>query len=122
MWGRSVPHDPDWSLSNRTRLNAGLVMPPSVDNTHLHPLGMKMSDSARVYMAAVGEYLLAEVLELSGNMAKTTTSTKPAIIEPDHILRACENDTELQLFAHLLRTGGGDFDRSLDVSRFADFC
>jgi len=50
---------------------------------------------APVYMAAVLEYVVAELLELSGNAAKDNKKTR---IVPRHIQLAVKNDEELNKF------------------------
>jgi histone H2A len=60
---------------------------------------------APVYLAAVLEYLAAEVLELAGNAAKDNKKTR---IVPRHILLAIKNDEELnRLMANTTIAEGG---------------
>ena len=52
-----------------------------------------LGKASPVYLAAVLEYLTAEVLELAGNAAR---DNKRARINPRHIMMAVSNDTELE--------------------------
>jgi len=58
---------------------------------------MRIGTLTAVYLAAVLEYMSAEVLEISGNYAKGSSRKR---ITPRHILLAVKNDDEL---ARLLR-------------------
>ena len=53
----------------------------------------KLAQAAPVYLAAVLEYITAEVLELAGNVAR---DNKRARISVDHIFPAINNDEELK--------------------------
>ena len=55
----------------------------------------RVGSGAPVYMAAVMEYLVAEILELSGNAAKEMKKNR---IHPRHIQLAVKNDEELNRF------------------------
>ncbi|XP_031253844.1 probable histone H2A.5 [Pistacia vera] len=60
---------------------------------------------APVYMAAVLEYLAAEVLELAGNAARDNKKNR---INPRHVLLAVRNDDELgKLLQGVTITSGG---------------
>ncbi|CAN6715077.1 hypothetical protein ACFX13_010513 [Malus domestica] len=60
---------------------------------------------APIYLAAVLEYLAAEVLELAGNAARDNKKTR---INPRHVLLAVRNDEELgKLLAGVTIASGG---------------
>ena len=65
----------------------------------------RVGAGAPVYMAAVLEYVVAELLELSGNAAKDNKKTR---IVPRHIQLAVRNDEELnKLLGTVAIAGGG---------------
>ncbi|GBC09449.1 hypothetical protein RclHR1_08880002 [Rhizophagus clarus] len=65
----------------------------------------RIGTSAPVYLAAVIEYLVAEVLELAGNAAH---DNKKSRIIPRHIQLAIRNDDELnKLFGNITIAQGG---------------
>eukprot|EP01102_Stenamoeba_stenopodia_P003384 TRINITY_DN1336_c0_g1_i1.p1 TRINITY_DN1336_c0_g1~~TRINITY_DN1336_c0_g1_i1.p1 ORF type:complete len:238 (-),score=59.63 TRINITY_DN1336_c0_g1_i1:237-950(-) len=65
----------------------------------------RYAQGAPVFLAAVLEYLTAEILELSGNAAHDTKKTR---INPRHIQLATRNDEELaKLLQHCIVREGG---------------
>lgn len=91
---------------NSRSFTAGLQFPV----TRTENLMMKYSTSDRksataaVFLTAVLEYLMAEVLELSGNVAKQAHRHR---ISPRHIMLAVHSDEELaQLFQNSVFAGG----------------
>jgi histone H2A len=58
-----------------------------------------------VYLAAILEYLTAEIIELAGNAARDNKKTR---IIPRHIMLAVRNDEELnKLFGNITIAQGG---------------
>ncbi|GAM21022.1 hypothetical protein SAMD00019534_041970 [Acytostelium subglobosum LB1] len=73
--------------------NAGLIVKPSYVRKQLKIAGFgRVAKMASVYFAAVLEYVLSEVLELSSNNAQSCGKTT---ITSQHIFFAVSNDAEL---------------------------
>ncbi|XP_077292074.1 histone H2A-like [Arctopsyche grandis] len=65
----------------------------------------RVGAGASIYMAAILEYLVAEILELSGNASR---DNKKSRIVPRHVLLAVKNDDELRkLFEGVVIAQGG---------------
>lgn len=64
----------------------------------------RKSETAAVYMAAVIEYLTAEILELAGNVSRNWNKVR---VTPRHIKLAIDNDGELsKLYSGVVMSGG----------------
>ncbi len=86
---------------------AGLQFPVGRVHRHLKTgnYSERVGAGAPVYMAAVIEYLAAEILELAGNAAR---DNKKQRINPRHLQLAIRNDEELnKLLAGVTISQGG---------------
>jgi histone H2A len=95
------------SIHPPTHIVAGIVFPVARLHRYLKKgkYAKRVSGGAPVYLAAILEYLTAEILELSGNAA---SDNKKSRIIPRHILLAVRNDEELsRLFQHVTISQGG---------------
>ncbi|KAM9733449.1 histone H2A-like isoform 1-T2 [Menidia menidia] len=90
--GKKTAPPPKSSVSRSSR--AGITFPVG----RIHRLlrkgnyASRVGTGASVYLAAVLEYLCAEILELAGNASR---DNKKLRIAPRHILLAVKNDEEL---------------------------
>ncbi|NXD20193.1 H2AL protein, partial [Spelaeornis formosus] len=99
----SSGHTPKRSKSAK----AGLQFPVGRVFRHLRrgKYADRIGSGAAIYLAAVLEYLTAEVLELAGNAAHENKKTR---ILPRHVQLAVRNDEELnKLFASVTIPQGG---------------
>ncbi|KAF9004896.1 putative histone H2A-1 [Hymenopellis radicata] len=86
---------------------AGLQFPVGRIHRHLKKgnYAQRIGAGAPVYLAAVLEYLAAEILELAGNAAR---DNKKARIVPRHLQLAIRNDEELgKLLGDVIISQGG---------------
>ena len=83
--------------SSSRSAKAGLQFPVGRVNRYLRQgrYAARIGGGAPVYLAAVMEYLCAEILELAGNAAR---DNKKSRIIPRHITLAVRNDEELNKF------------------------
>jgi histone H2A len=95
-------------LKNHSRSSKiGLIFPIGRLSRYLRrgKFSARVGGGAPVYLAAVLEYLAAEILELAGNAAKDNKKTR---IIPRHIPFAVRNDEELtKLMANTTIASGG---------------
>uniref|UniRef100_A0A7S2GRL8 Histone H2A n=1 Tax=Helicotheca tamesis TaxID=374047 RepID=A0A7S2GRL8_9STRA len=93
--------------STTSSAKAGLQFPVGRIGRYLKQgkFATRMGAGAPVYLAAVLEYLCAEILELAGNAAR---DNKKSRIAPRHITLAVKNDEELnKLLGGVTIAGGG---------------
>ena len=113
MSGRSKAASAKTNKSRSKR--AGLQFPVGRIHRHLRKgnFATRIGSGAPVFLAAVIEYLTAEILELAGNAAR---DNKKARIIPRHLQLAVRNDEELnQLFAGVTISEGGVLPNILSV-------
>ncbi|KAI8868949.1 histone-fold-containing protein [Ramicandelaber brevisporus] len=96
------------SASSKSRsAKAGLTFPVGRIHRHLKKgnYAGRIAAGAPVFLAAVLEYLAAEILELAGNAARDNKKTR---IIPRHLLLAIRNDDELsRLLSNVTIASGG---------------
>ncbi|CAB1460521.1 unnamed protein product [Pleuronectes platessa] len=107
MSGRGKKAEPSQKTSVSRSSRAGITFPVG----RIHRLlkkghyAKRVGDGAAVYLAAILEYLCAEILELAGNASR---DNKKRRIAPRHILLAVKNDEELNiLLAGVTISDGG---------------
>lgn len=94
--------EPGHARSQSSR--AGLTFPVSFFKKLLLKSGLRVGNTAGVYLASCMEYIAAEVLELAGNASRDNMRVR---IIPRHIMLALRNDKELnELFPGHIASGG----------------
>ena len=99
--------DPNTNLYRSRSSKAGLAFPVGRVHRLLRKgnYAQRVGAGAPVYLAAVLEYLAAEILELAGNAARDNKKTR---IIPRHLQLAIRNDEELnKLLGHVTIAQGG---------------
>lgn len=94
-------------MASRRSSKAGLAFPVGRVHRLLRKgnYAQRVGAGAPVYLAAVLEYLAAEILELAGNAARDNKKTR---IIPRHLQLAIRNDEELnKLLGHVTIAQGG---------------
>ena len=97
----------DKKQTTSSSVKAGLQFPVGRIGRYLRQgkYATRMGAGAPVYLAAVLEYLCAEILELAGNAARDNKKTR---IIPRHITLAVKNDEELnKLLGNVTIASGG---------------
>ncbi|GAA5928209.1 hypothetical protein JCM10213_005678 [Rhodosporidiobolus nylandii] len=105
--GKSLNKDDGKTHPKRDSERAGLAFPVGRIRTKLKKghYANRIGRASGVYLAAVLEYLVAEILELAGNAAR---DNKKKRIIPRHLQLAIRNDEELnRLLAHVNISQGG---------------
>ena len=82
------------SRNRRAKLQFSVSKMESILRSHSTKSIRRVSDSAPVYLAAVVEYIVAELLELSGNAAR---NSKLSRITPRNIMTAIHSDPEFNI-------------------------
>lgn len=91
--------------AHRREFYAGLQFSVSRVENVMRTMGLsRIGVGASVYLAAVCEYITAEILELSGNAAK---DNKRSRIARKYVMAAIGNDSELKCFFDSAILGGG---------------
>ena len=107
MSGKKTGRGKKVGSSKTKSAKAGLTFPVGRIGRHMKKgrFAKRIGAGAPVYMAAVLEYLVAELLELAGNAAK---DNKKMRIIPRHIQLAVRNDDELNsFFGNAIIAAGG---------------
>ena len=106
MAGKGGKKDTSSKATTRSE-RAGLQFPVGRIHRFLRKgnYAQRVGSGAPVYLAAVLEYLTAEILELAGNAA---SDNKKKTINPRHLLLAIRNDDELnKLLDKVIIASGG---------------
>jgi histone H2A len=104
--GKATPSNSNKTAQSRSS-KAGLAFPVGRVHRLLRKgnYAQRVGAGAPVYLAAVLEYLAAEILELAGNAARDNKKTR---IIPRHLQLAIRNDEELnKLLGHVTIAQGG---------------